>query len=1258
MFQLSQIENALATLSSAKFQKLFDAYLRRQQQWPLQSWSVTVGADKDKTGIPDAYARLPNGQYVLVAYTTTASAKLAAKLHDDLIECIAEAQSLFGPAAVALIALVFNRRLSPKHNQALHQLATLAGYKLLLFGLDDLCAMVREYPPLAYQEIGLDLGVGQFIHAPEFVEAYGRRVGATSLTHSLVGRDQEQAQLAEALASSSLILVHGPAGAGKTQLVVTGCQDYCAQAPASRQLVFVADRSSADFIRELQAILKPGHQVIVVADDANRTPSCFKQLLAEGLHHPLGRLTIVATVRDYAREIIARAARDYAPVSIEVRPLSADHISTFLRQQFQIHHPTYLDRINRIAQGRPRLAIMLANVAKDTNRLKSLHKLSDLYNDFFQPILDDLRTQASTTPYLFETLAIIHFLRVLKRSDQQPFQLLEEAFSMRPDQWWQAATVLDSAELVEMRADRVVRAGDQVLGAVIFYQVFLSDRPLLSYGALLKGFIEWLPSRVSDTLNNAITDYGFDVIKPQVLPELRALLRNPTLTDKARWAYYKTFWPLLGAEIIASANSHLAAISWPQRAPSDYLPATNTTSHWFAESPLLEPLISLASQPTDQQLDALALLVELAAKLPDHFHKVLKQLTAVISFKDRDYDYYGLQSQQAVTTILEAGAADSSQSPFHWWLVAHVIPVALHTHFEQVDAGIERRSIVIRQVPLPQEQEVMTWRQQLWDQLFALYSYNPAWGLQALTAYIDHHHHGDPNSPWKAWDAERLVPFLLTHLDPASFLHGQFILNYLGWLGQQGTHPSLPQIRKRFNSQAIRLYRRLLFDPKYKVASDRKLKKLFGDEREAYLRNWLRPFYRTSLHYYQLFIGIYHDFHPLVEEPHKWQVDTSFTIILQEVIKRDPALGRDVVQLILAAGNPSGTVPGPAIAALAASNYQPGYDLLTRHQYQAKPKWLLCFLTCLPPAAVNSFWLGELYCLLETGQVGIPYWGLQAYAALAPDFYPTLVNKALDAIPPDATHRYDWHALGLIKEVGHTFFPAHLSTLQRLYLWQLDHHNHHDPDGHDLQLLLAHDPAFLLPVLRSRESDEWVFNRHEHRSFRFFWDSDAHHNLVLLALNEATETTHGREDENIAVSLLPGGLAPEAEGRLLTFIEQIVTNPTSSHKLLHLVFAAVMHRHPDHLMAVLAQLLRTFPHNPDQLFQKLRFTPSSRTAGASWVPVHQSDITLWQQVLAVIQQQPRLTNGLRAFRQHVLNQIDFLEQQIEIETERNFCDFD
>jgi hypothetical protein len=82
-----------------------------------------AGADKDKIGVPDAYAQLPDNRYVLVAYTTTMPPRLAKKLAEDLADCLADAKPYLANETIERIVLVYNNRISLAAHERLKQQA-------------------------------------------------------------------------------------------------------------------------------------------------------------------------------------------------------------------------------------------------------------------------------------------------------------------------------------------------------------------------------------------------------------------------------------------------------------------------------------------------------------------------------------------------------------------------------------------------------------------------------------------------------------------------------------------------------------------------------------------------------------------------------------------------------------------------------------------------------------------------------------------------------------------------------------------------------------------------------------------------------------------------------------------------------------------------------------------------------------------------------------------------------------------------------
>lgn len=1256
----SRIEAELLSLSSANFQKLCDTYLRYNKAWELQSWGAMVGADKDKTGVPDAYCRLPNGQYILVAYTTTSLKKLPSKLADDLTDCIEEAHVELNPAEVECIALVFNNVVSLRTTNKLVKQAQTSGYKLLLFSLNDVAEMVLAYPGLAGELINLDLGRGELLQGPDFVAAYGRQRLATPLAHTLYGRETEQHDFREMLAASEVVLVTGPAGVGKTQLVVTTCQTYFNEDTENRRVYYVYDKKSFDFSKELQFMLTPGKSVVIVVDDANRVSPYLDILIREQRVHPIGALKIVATVRDYARDTVQQLVQHTRYDEVELAPLADKHITTLLNEEpYHILNHRYLERILKLSAGRPRLAIMVASAAKEAQSLEKLNNVADIYDLYFGPVLQEIA--AGSNPHLLKVAALIYFFRVVRQDDAVLAIKIEHAFGIAAPVFWECTKLLHNAELVEMYEDRLVRTSDQILGNYIFYQVFFDSRPTLSYTSLLLTFFADWHRRAADTFVSVINDFDYEALRHKIVPALTTWLKQSTIADETRWLFFSTFWPYLRTEILSHAQQYLADLSWPTKVPADYQVDTSNHLSSSKNSPVLEALERLCLQPINEQTSAIQLVIELAAKLPEQFNKSLQLLKKLCSFNTEDYDRFGLQTLTATLDVLSATVHDPEQGDFARWLLQHIIPSALATSFQGSRAGHEANSILICTYNLPFQQDAKQWRQQLWNQFAELCDHNPAITINMFSDYLTQRQthrfaaepYGKSEPQWQKWDVHYTLPLLQSHLDTADFTHCKLVNQYYHWLKRTNSVPEVEQFRNQFTEGLFRLYDLIVPDQRYSQRLDKAEIHYRFKEPEKYFRERLSSLMYNELGPYQELVSKIHTLHSTLSDTHeKHQVNTSFTIVLHEVMERQAKLGVEVIEYWLSVGNPMSTVPWHAIKLLAALDYEAGYQLLNKYDYEAKNvcKWL--YLHHLPASLANEYWLNELYQVVEKGLNNYDLDGLEVYQSLTANFYPDLLSRALDYA--ESTTDSLWFNSEIIKEYGRFFPNKYLTVLKRLYDWMSANKEYSDYEGEQLACILEYEPEYLLVYTRRNIKKEGLWVRYDSRQLRFLWKSDKYHTQLFQILEELAIQYTRFDEEQIAKSLFP---APkdEAETALQdTFLCQAITRFYDNKAAINLIFGIIREQFPKlqiHYLGVLMPLVA----NKTDLLTTLSFFPLVRSAdSSSWVPVHQEDQALWRSVINLIDAQPRRTASLLKYRITVLQKISHLDKSIAEENERNF----
>jgi hypothetical protein len=1256
----SLIEAKLQTLSSAVFQQLGDAYLRRTRPWPLHSWGLMVGADKDKTGVPDAYCQLASdGRYVLVAYTTTSPAKLAAKLSQDVTDCLGEAQHLFTPAQVERIVLVCNNRVSPAVHARL--VAQARGYQLELIGVDEVVQMILDYPPLAIPYLDLDLGRGQLLQAAEFVAAYSRQLGATPLTNHLYGREAEEQQLRTALATHDVVLVTGGAGVGKTQLVVTAAQAYCEEAPDQRQIYFVYDKNSADFALDLQLLLAPGRELVVVADDANRVSPHVRTLLAEQRLRRAGQLKVVATVRDYARDLVRQLTQHSHTAELPVERLANEHLLALVRgEPYLIRNPLYLDRILELSQGRPRLAVMAAIAARESEDLSRLHDIADLYKQYFGPILEQISQQPEALLQQ-RVLALLHLFGNLRRDDLDRLNQIHEAFGISPDEVWRTLVALDNVELAEVLDGRVARPADQILSNYLFYQVFFGDKPSLSFAGLLQHFFPIWSRRIKDAVVPVINDFDYQKLEPKIKPALLAWLCQPDVPDVARWQLYEMCWPYLRPQILRSVRTYLDRLPWLNHDEVYQLPiAQRTYSPGERKLPLLDALEPLCEAPISEQSLALSLLLELAAKLPQQFGRVVTFLRPRVMFNGHEYNQHGLHTPELIIRILVDLAADTQLGNFAQQMLGGLLPQALATANQGVRNGPERGSVAMCMYTVPFQDDTRVWRQQLWQQLTRLCTGHPDRLVNLFGAYFQQRQDiayldsaGTPLAyEWQRWDAQFIVP-LLQQLDPGNFQHAQLVLRYYYWLDRRLTLPEIQPLKARFSGGLVPLYDLLVYHQPHRRRSEKGIAGYYGDEAQAFHLTRLKSLFYKTLTTYQKLLSQFHQLVPQLEASAAEQACQALAVILGEACIRNQQLGAALLHELVELGNPTSIIPVQAIRLLAEYDAEGGYQLLVSRPFGAHHTWRWRFLASLPAETINANWLAELYTVIEEGDlVYYDFTALTAYEAVAPDLYPQLLRRVLQKAK-DAGKSFDVFHLKMKLFVQH-FAGPQLKVLQDWYLWQCETNEHYDGGGKKLACLVGQDPGFLLRYNRTNFKRRSFLPRYDSRPLRFLWESATYQPQLYQMVADLASRYTRFEERQLADALLPSPHNETQRANQQRFLGEALVHFRANSKAIGLLFTLIREQMPDQLLSYFRQLL-ALGIKDLELLKSIRLFPSARTTGRSWVPVLEDDKRRWEEILSAISTQSRPTPALHEFHLLVLEEIDKVSQQIAAERERDFA---
>lgn len=556
--KINQIQNAIKELDGGAFQKLADFYLKKKGYGHLMPLGSVIGANKIRKGTPDTLVVLPNGKYVFAEHTTQQTG-LFEKIQGDLHKCFDEAKTGVPVSKIQEIVFCHTSSLDAGELDQLRTLCEQRGVNLNIFDIGAISYdLLEKYPGISRDILGIDIDTGQILTPDEFVEIYGRNRLATRLDTAFHFREDELKRIGDALETCGLMVVQGKAGIGKTRLALECCERFSEHHP-EYQIACVFHRGP-DMFEDLRVHFSVPGSFLILVDDANRM-SKFEYIVQLIQHQREDQqIKVIATVRDYAVDKVRNAAQTYGLLEeISIPPLTDEQIKQLAEKEYGILNNLYLDRIVRIAQGNPRIAIMAAEVAREKNTLESINDVSTLYDRYFASIRQDLSDLEA--PLLLRAAGVVAFFRVLGRTNENLMKVIEQAFGIAPDELWNTIIRLHEMEICDLYEDEAARISDQVLGTYLIYLAFFKSEAL-DFGVLLRAFFPDQRKRLIDAINPVLDTLDTAAVMDAMRPHVERLWKQLEQDGDGERLFQlvEVFWFLKQTDTLIYARDHVAAL--------------------------------------------------------------------------------------------------------------------------------------------------------------------------------------------------------------------------------------------------------------------------------------------------------------------------------------------------------------------------------------------------------------------------------------------------------------------------------------------------------------------------------------------------------------------------------------------------------------------------------------------------------------------------------------------------------------------------
>ena len=466
MTKINQIQQAIIALSPGAYQKLMDEYLIKRFNFDNYTpYGSHTGTDKTTPGTPDSYVNCANGKKILIQHGSVG--KAFPKVREDLLDCRnPEKTGIPVEQIEQIICCHTSTNFSPGQTAELESLFE----NVTVISLGDVSHdLLRKYPSIALDHLGISLDTHQFFDLDGFIKEYAKNAYSTSLDMPLLGRENELEILTGLIASENVVMLYGASGIGKTRLAIEAAKQY-ANSREAKLLVLKGNGES--ILNDCSFYIDDEKENVIVIDDANHLPQIQHLLgIAEDKERPYP-LKLVLTVRDYIRQDLSKQVNTISkPKTLELKPLSNNSIEKILWEIFHIENYELIRHILRIAKGNARLAVMAAKCVIDKN-FEAVKNASELFNEYYSPIISQMNQDEITVAFL------VAFF--------DDFKLNESALAVKiaQDKGISYSEVIDhckrlhNAEVINLLDNRAVRFDNQNLRDYLLNYCLLQEKTI------------------------------------------------------------------------------------------------------------------------------------------------------------------------------------------------------------------------------------------------------------------------------------------------------------------------------------------------------------------------------------------------------------------------------------------------------------------------------------------------------------------------------------------------------------------------------------------------------------------------------------------------------------------------------------------------------------------------------------------------------------------------------------------------------------
>lgn len=1078
MSRLQSIENALSSISAVAFQELCDSFLiiRNTNYSAFSRTGSQSGKQKTIKGTPDSFLLLPSGKYIFIEYSTNISAGVS-KLEDDVKKCLDSKKTAIPQNQIAEIIICINYNLKATEVQQLKTLLDNTRIKFTIYTLHSLSLELHlNHRDLTHTYLGLVLDTGQVVSIETFVEEYNRASKgiATPLNNTFLHREAELNELKDAIQFFDFIILTGAPGVGKTRLALESIKSFLQENDSYS--AYCISYKNHTLLNDLFQYFDSEKNYILFVDDANRIDA-FNQITGFYKASRKGKLKIIITVRDYAFQEIGLLCQEFSPKRIDLVKLSDPQIKDIiLAPPLGIKNSEYQDKILSIADGNPRLAIMVALLALAEQDIGKLYDVSDLFEKYFSTFIKDQGEFAK--PINIKCLGIIAFFYTIPYKNKEIVDSILANFDIKYSEFIDVIDKLDKLELVEIQFEHV-KVPEQNLATYFFYKAFIKDN-LLSFEILLKNYFESNSRQFRDCVIPANNTFGPTNVMEKLQPDLRKYWMEISEDENKAFQFLDAFWFYMQVESLEFVYSKVAAMSniEVEKYEVDY----EDNAFSYDKDKTIELLSEFYGSNGKLLKEVLELSFEYVKKKPDALPELLHKIRAVLIF-DHEDARYNFSRQTVLFSILLDGLNKSDlllTTAFY-----ELSKTFLGFNFRQTRSG-RNHTFHFYEYALRNVEPIQDFRKNIWNALDLNFELYPVQSFDLLQNYMGRT--PDVSRDIMVFELPLLIDIVNKHLSSLSFEHCKYVHDQIRWCKLNKVHhPDFSKLMSTFTNEMYEVFKKIDWESyrnreMHEYANYREFERL----KEVEIRNsFVFATKKEVDDFYKSFVYL------KKAAKNDWSYNTTIDIIIDENFAKNFEIGCYFLSIIIDNNNEIGYIPRVVfinnLKTIQSSSVI--WNLLQAKIFKHRPLWKFSFFDFLDDNLITP----EYVVLLEntvsemTEANSIHFGRLERYLKLHPDLFKNILQKITEQNEDEGAKIGVW--MDFFNE-HYDMLGNDMKLIEKAYLQQDKIQGHFDYEGKGLLNILKRDNAFLIDFVNNIYSKPGYSSSRDHRNLGFVWEVD------------------------------------------------------------------------------------------------------------------------------------------------------------------------